>query len=50
MKVLLNQTKGNIVSLNFKSVEIFVFIEYILIKIMLLKINNVNREKNIKIF
>ena len=36
--------------LNFKNVKIFVFIEYILIKIILLKINNINRKKDIKNF
>ena len=37
-------------SLNFKNVKIFVFIKHILIKIISLKINNVNREKDIKNF
>ena len=37
-------------SLSFKNVKIFVFIEYMLIKIILLKINNINREKDIKNF
>ena len=42
--------KSNIMSLSFKSFKIFLFIEHILIKIILLKINNVNRENDIEIF